>query len=192
MTTIELDPSRFKAPSNHPNKDRANTDNVFAVMPVSTADAIQPGDKLQINLATYIDPSAESWVHDSVARKRRWQQGVLLGVSTIELIDDLVEPHQRAENRGRHHRSFNPGAHWPADRAFTGAVDLREEEVDAYGVIHPQGIGWIKLDAEGEPMRTIADLKHAIGKISAEEASAQNEQFFRTTSFDLAEAGPHS
>ncbi len=167
-----------EAPTLHPfyAEARHPVQNTFAVMPVSNAAGTNRGDVVNLNLATYIDPYAESDFHRLVASHPRWLQGILVEIDEIESLRDM---HEQAS---RQLTSF------PADRVFAGTSINHGAQMPVVGVLHPQRSGWLAFAADAfgtENLRTIADLKACLGKISVADAATHNRTHHQFGTFTL-------
>lgn len=167
-----------EAPTLHPfyAANRHPIQNTFAVMPVSKAAGTNTGDVINLNLATYTDPYAESDFHRLVASRPRWMQGILVK------IDEIVSLRDTQEATSHLLTSF------PGDRLFAGTSINHGAQMPVVGVLHPQRSGWLAFAADAfgtEDLKTIADLKARLGKISIDEATTHNKTRHRFGTFTL-------
>ena len=112
-------------PTNHPcyKNDRRPLVNVFSLMPVTNAGEITSGATLGVNVAQYVDPTAEMDYQRLVTMRPRWMQGLLLRVNAVQgVFTDQIDNRSRV---------------YPADRVFTGDILNRSTALPVVGVMHP-------------------------------------------------------
>lgn len=131
---------------------------------------------IEFHLATYTGPYSASDCQPPIQPRGRWSQIALSGLTpAYEIERQIIEDGEDIPDLSS--RLLTPGL------AFEGEIVHEDQRVGVHGMLgdinaKSQRRGWIELVLDGEPpMRTIADLKARIGKISLEEAAEHNKNF---------------
>lgn len=142
--------------------------NIFSLMPCVTTGELDELDDTRVNIATY---------RDGIVRHRlpRWQQGVLLRITMIQNARAYMNRKDKALVELVR----------PMDRVFKGYIIGADQPVSVDGIIHPAEEGWLALNQSDfeattgwdQPLETVADFKHMIGRMPKEEAEAQRANF---------------
>jgi hypothetical protein len=149
--------------------------NAFDLLPVRNLSKAEPGQIVDVNVATYIDPVAQKGFKPK-ADLPRWQQGLRL------YIYDLHKPYLG-------YTSEIERQIYQEDRYFEGDIINHGAEIPVRGIAHPALKGWLEILPGGVEddvqLHTVADLKAYIGQISSGEALFQDVLLKVCGSFEL-------